>query len=51
MVKIRDFDLDYVDEAPQSERRRDIRIRNHKMREESENSRRMKQGRIRHGQK
>lgn len=42
MVKIREFDLDFIEEAPQSERRRDIRIKNNKSREESDSSRQMK---------
>lgn len=42
MVKMREFDLDYIEEAPQGERRRDIRIKNNKTREEADGARRMR---------
>ena len=42
MVKIREVEVDFLEEAPQSERRRDIRIKNHKIKDEADSSRRMK---------
>lgn len=47
MVKMREFDLDYIEEAPKGERRRDIRIKNNKTREEAEHVRRVRMGRVR----
>lgn len=47
MVKVREFDLDFIEEAPKGERRRDIRIKNNKTREEAEHVRKLRQGRVR----
>lgn len=47
MVKLTEFDLEYIDEAPSQERRRDLRIKNHKTREEAAHVRKLRQGRVR----
>lgn len=50
MVKIREFELDFIEEAPAKESRRDIRIKNHRTKEQVEHSRGIRRGRVWNGQ-